>query len=166
MLKSNSVFYDIYILRNSGIKLLAGCTGSTFCKSHVESHDLHTGFLAAINSFSKETFATSNLRTILYDDVQVNFLNDSKNGLIFVFIHPINVSKDEIQEQLLKTSQKFAEKYKDILKNDFIDDNSFLGFEQELISMGILSEDIRAIMAGIQDVKTQKKEKKRRFWQI
>ena len=49
--------YDIYLLDNGGIPLFARCNLSDYCMEHQEQHPLHTGFIAAIRSFSKEVFS-------------------------------------------------------------------------------------------------------------
>ena len=57
--------YDIFILKGSGLPLLAGCTGSEYCMMHADNHELQAGFLTALFSFSKEAFNSEILNKIL-----------------------------------------------------------------------------------------------------
>ncbi len=46
---------DVIILKTSGVPLFSKCYGGKTCKMHPD-HALQSGFLAALYSFSKESF--------------------------------------------------------------------------------------------------------------
>ena len=138
-----NAFYDMYVMKTSGLTLVAGCSGTEYCRAHASSHDLHSGFISAINSFSAETFGRESLKTVTLDTVQLNLKIDRANDLIFPFIHPANSSQNLIRTQLETMSQRFVEKYGKQARSDVLDDEFFLGFREDLINTGILQAEIQ-----------------------
>ena len=62
---------DVFVLQTSGIPLFARCFGGEFCKLHPE-HALQTGFLAAMYSFSQESFGQTDLKSVVFKDIRLD----------------------------------------------------------------------------------------------
>jgi hypothetical protein len=159
--------YDIYLLQSSGLPLLAGCTGSDYCKKHGDQHDLHTGFISALNSFSQEVF-TDTPKTILYDQIQINI--KSMFDITIVTVHPIKVKTSEINNQLDFILSKFHEKYGEISKMPDVE--IFEEFRPIIDSIGMSTGTIMNTIPLQQENgsnqpslrKSKRKTKKRRFF--
>ena len=67
--------YDVYVLKTSGVPLVSGCTGSKYCMEHAGQHELQSGFLAALNSFSQEAFDNENIRVLEMENIQQDSTN-------------------------------------------------------------------------------------------
>ena len=104
--------YDIYLLRLSGVPIFAGCTGSDYCTEHMNNHELHSAFLSAIYSFSKEVSVGNPLKSIVFDTIQINIKVDEPNDLMIAVVHPRGVEPDKIRQQIDAAHDLFLEKYK------------------------------------------------------
>lgn len=156
--------YDIYIFQSNGLPILAGCSGSDYCKSHYDQHELHSGFIAALNSFSKEVF-TDTPRTILYKDIQINM--KIENELTIMTVHPVEIQNDLIQIQLNDIFSKFKEKY-GVEFEHFIDVDIFEDFQSEVDKMGLINTQMVNIKSmqkiDINSKPSLKDEKKKSFF--
>ncbi len=161
--KSSSV-YDIYVIKTSGVPLFAGCTGSDYCKLHLDQHELQSGFIAAIYSFSREVFKTSDIKTILYEDIQLNFKTDEEHGLIFVFVHPISAPQETIKMQLEAAYRRFVERYRDYLAEDIIDEEIFESFQKDLNTLGITPHEQLMSVKEMQKLQKGMEKKKPNLW--
>ena len=135
--------YDIYILKTSGIPLFAGCTATDYCMRHMDQHELQSGFLAAIHSFSKETFTEENLRQILYNDIKISF--KSNDEIIMAFVHPIDYKNKKIEKDLEKAWKRFHEKYRDSINESLIEEKFFDDFREDLRDLGIIPDKIVSV---------------------
>ena len=130
---------DIFLLYTSGIPIFAGCTGSEYCMNHYESHELHAGFFSAIYNFSRETGIGSNLQSIIFDDIQLNFKIDELEKVMLVFVHMKTAKLRIIQKQLDYALGIFLKKYKPILRKHYIERELFVEFMNDLKEKGIVN---------------------------
>ncbi|MHA1630712.1 MAG: hypothetical protein ACTSXO_07770 [Candidatus Heimdallarchaeota archaeon] len=79
---------DVLILKTSGIPLYAKCFGGKTCKAHPD-HALQSGFLAALFSYSKETFSESGIKSVIFSGFKLDFKVDEEKELILVFTNPL-----------------------------------------------------------------------------
>ena len=147
---------DVYLLKTSGLPLLAGCTGTDFCKTHMEQHILTSGLLAAVHSFSQETFQSSTLHSINYNNIRISFMFDK--DIILSFVTSSDSNNRRIKRDLTKTWNRFQEKYGDFVRSDVpFDDAHFLGFSRDLIDLGVIGNEMNSAMgAQIVNESTQK----------
>ncbi len=164
MNETETELYDLYVIKSSGIPLFAGCTQSDYCKLHMDQHELQAGFIAALYSFSKETFTTSRLKTILYDDIQLNFKVDEDKGLIFVFVHPVDADRAKITQLLEKAHHRFIERYRDVLSDDLVNDELFRSFLQDLREIGVVKDENLASTKMMQLPQDHHAKKKPTLW--
>ncbi|MHA2365540.1 MAG: hypothetical protein ACXAC7_16405 [Candidatus Hodarchaeales archaeon] len=152
MTKEN-IFYDIHILKTTGIPLFAGCTVTEYCKHHKDQHILQSGFIAAIHAFSRESFSKSVLRKLIYNDVKVSFKSDHE--MIMVFVHPFD---HDVQDDLNRAWDRFKEKFKEELKSQVVNKMIFDSFEDELRELGIVTDELHSIIPAqeIDEVKQKK----------
>ncbi|MFX0172934.1 MAG: hypothetical protein ACFE9L_13550 [Candidatus Hodarchaeota archaeon] len=143
---------DIFILQTSGIPLFAKCFGGDYYKMHPD-HSLQTGFLAAMYSFSKESFGQTKLKSIIFKDIKLDFKIDNEKEVILVFANPLE--EKNIEFQLDKALSLFIEKYGAKLST-IIDEDSFKGFEQDLIENKI------ATRGAMGDIRVE--ERKKSLW--
>lgn len=130
---------DIFILDKSGVPYYSKCFGGETCKLRPD-HALQTGFLAALYAYAKESFgAQSEIRSVEFSDLQLDFAISDKDNLIVVFANPIH---DELtlerEKQLRTTLDIFLEKYKEQLIPGFVNHEVIHQFEAELQEKGII----------------------------
>ncbi len=97
---------DVLIFQVSGLPIVARCYGGNYCKLHPD-HSLLTGFLSAINSFSKE-IGQEELQAVLFKLISLVF--SEGEGIMVV----IGVDKDEEIDAI----QYFE--YADQLRKEFL----------------------------------------------
>ena len=102
----------------------------------MDQHELQSGFLAAIHSFSKETFTDSDLKNLEYDDIKLSFKSDHK--IIMAFVHSVKMGDKNIQKELTKAWDKFKEKYADMAEDSLVAEHLFDGFRDDLRLLGII----------------------------
>lgn len=135
--------YDIYLLQSSGVPMFAGCTGTDYCKNHFEQHELHAGFFSALYMFSKETGVGTNLNSIFYEDIQINFKIDEDAEIILILVHPREVKEKKVQKNLETAYDIFIKNYYPKLDKDCIEASILDDYPHDLVEHGILhSEDL------------------------
>lgn len=137
--------YDMYIIRTSGIPIFAGCAGLDFCKNNPSHHDMHSGLFSAIYMFSKEAFSSSDLRIIVYNNMQICFNIDIENDIMIIFIYPINLKRPIIRRHLDKAHQIFIENFLYLVKSQVIDEEAFKKFIELLICDGVIKDPMASI---------------------
>ncbi|MHA2099695.1 MAG: hypothetical protein ACW99A_13545 [Candidatus Kariarchaeaceae archaeon] len=130
--------YDMYVFDNSGIPIFAGCTTSDYCMQHAEQHPLHTGFMAAMQSFGKEVFS-GNLQQLKFPNVKLNFKN--MGDFTLVMVNPDSVDDDLIQDKLVQASNLFKEKYENRVEIFRISEELALEFNDDMYKIGLLPKD-------------------------
>lgn len=128
---------DVIILKTSGVPLFSKCYGGKTCKLHPD-HALQSGFLAALYSFSKESFGQQGIQSVLFQNLKLNFKVDEENELIFVFANPIEENSEKIKKQLNETHRIFIEKYANVIDNIVIDTSIFNEFDQDLLELDVV----------------------------
>ncbi|MFX0087125.1 MAG: hypothetical protein ACFFAU_15860 [Candidatus Hodarchaeota archaeon] len=125
---------DVFILQTSGIPLYGKCFGGDFCKSHPD-HALQTGFLAAMYSFSQESFGQKDLKSVIFRDIRLDFKIDKEKEIIMVFVNPLGTKDVESQLDLAMKIflDKFGSKIGPIVNEEFFND-----FEQDLLDLNIV----------------------------
>ena len=142
--------YDIYLVEKSGLPIFAGCTATDYCKLHMDQHELQSGFLAAMYSFSKETFKNSSLRTIGFDNIKISMKVDDDRGIILVFIHPVRVNPKIMDAKLTKALDVFMTIYYPGLEPNIIDSSMFESYKEEL-------RELKIIPSGLMNTMMQQK---------
>lgn len=127
---------DVFVLQTSGIPLFARCFGGDFCKLHPD-HALQTGFLAAMYSFSQESFGQTDLKSVVFKDIRLDFKIDREKEVIMVFANPIGTEK--IENQLDQSMKLFLEKYGSKI-GIVIKEDTFEGFEEDLIKLKVVNK--------------------------
>ncbi|MHA1967435.1 MAG: hypothetical protein ACW964_06505 [Candidatus Hodarchaeales archaeon] len=127
---------DVFVLQTSGIPLFARCFGGDFCKLHPD-HALQTGFLAAMYSFSQESFGQTDLKSVVFKDIRLDFKIDKEKEVIMVFANPIGTEK--IDNQLDQSMKLFLEKYGSKI-GLVIKEDTFVGFEEDLLKLNIVNK--------------------------
>ena len=127
---------DVFVLQTSGIPLFARCFGGDFCKLHPE-HALQTGFLAAMYSFSQESFGQTDLKSVVFNDIRLDFKIDKEKEVIMVFANPIGTEK--IDDQLNQSMKLFLEKYGSKI-GLIIKEDTFEGFEEDLLKLNVVNK--------------------------
>lgn len=130
--------YDMYVMNNSGIPVFAGCTTSDYCAKHADQHPLHTGFIAALQSFGKEVFSGA-LQNLSFPDVKLNFKAIGDHTLVFV--NPISADDDMIQEKLNQAAKVFKDKYEKKIKPYYVSDKQFQDFNEDMYKIGLLPKN-------------------------
>ncbi|RMG30416.1 MAG: hypothetical protein D6732_16310 [Methanobacteriota archaeon] len=134
--------YDIYLIRTSGIPLFAGCTQSDYCMSHLQQHELQAGFLAAINAFSKEAFEDEKIHTIYMDNIQINFIVNEEDGLIFAVLHDINADTDFIKRRLKDAYDIFISRFPEAKDENHLDVSQFEEVTHILRQLGLVGNKL------------------------
>ncbi|NHJ39415.1 MAG: hypothetical protein FK731_05225 [Asgard group archaeon] len=128
---------DIIILKSSGVPLFAKCYGGSTCKTHPD-HALQSGFLAALFSYSKETFSKQGIKSVIFSDFKLDFKIDEEKDLIIVFTNPLNEDDVIIKEQLEKTHKAFIDKFESKLDSLAFSTEGFYEFDQDLVKLNIV----------------------------
>lgn len=150
--------YDVYVIKSSGIPLVSGCTGTDYCMQNMGQHDLQSGFLAALNSFSQEAFNNEKMRSLEMENIQLNFKVDNDKELIFATVNPIHADKDDIHSKLNSGMDKFIEHYGDRLESDITTQLLFDEFKPILVELGIVEDKLMST-AEAQKESNSKKSK-------
>ncbi len=130
--------YDMYVLEDSGIPIFAGCTTSDYCIQHVEQHPLHTGFMAAMQSFGVEVFS-GNLQQLTFPNIKLNF--KTQGVYTFVMVNPDWVDDDLVQDKLESVAKLFKDKYENKVESYLISDKLYQEFYDDMIEIGLLPKD-------------------------
>ncbi len=125
---------DVFILQTSGIPLFAKCYGGDYCKLHPD-HALQTGFLAAMYSFAEESFGQDELKSVVFNDIRLDFKIDKEKEIIMVFANPLRTEK--VEDRLNQAMKVFLEKYGSKI-GDFIKEDTFQEFENDLLDLDIV----------------------------
>lgn len=133
---------DIIILKSSGIPLYAKCYGGQTCKAHPD-HALQSGFLAALFSYSKETFSREGIKSVIFSDFKLDFKIDEEKDLIIVFTNPLDEDGDRIKKQLEKTHKAFIDKFESQLDSLTFSTEGFYEFGQDLINLKIVHNEAK-----------------------
>lgn len=133
---------DVIILKTSGVPLFAKCYGGSTCKMHPD-HALQSGFLAALFSFSKETFSEKGIKSVIFDDFKLDFKVDEGNELIIVLANPILEDDEKIKKQLEDTHKIFIEKYQPQLNNLAYDTSLFMDFDKDLVELKVVPQNAK-----------------------
>ncbi len=136
--ESTLSIYDMYLLDNGGIPLFAGCTTSDYCMQHQEQHPLHTGFIAAIQSFSVEVFA-GRPEKLNFGHLKLTFKNEGT--FTIVFVNPEDADDDLIREKMDKISALFKEKYEKNMQSFYVTDEQTQNFERDMKILGLIPKD-------------------------
>ena len=135
---------DVIILKTSGVPLFAKCYGGSTCKSHPD-HALQSGFLAALFSFSKETFSKKGIKSVIFDDFKLDFKVDESNELIIVLTNPIMEDEEKIKKHLEVTHKIFIEKYQPQINQLAYDADLFMDFDKDLVDLKLYLRMLRKI---------------------
>ncbi len=154
--------YDIYLIRTSGIPLFAGCTQSDYCMTHMQQHELQAGFLAAINAFSKEAFEDEKIHTIYMDNIQINFIVDEKDGLIFAVLHDINADTEFIKRRLKDAYEIFVSRFPEAKDESHLDVGRFEEVTHILHQLGLVGNKLGNTL-DMQKLPQKKESKKARL---
>lgn len=127
---------DIFLFKTSGIPLFGKCFGGEYCKLHPD-HSLQTGFLAAIYSYSQESFGDE-IQSVIFNEIKLDFKIDKKNEIILVFANPVKLGTEIIKEQLNRAMDRFLEKFSDKI-GDIIIEGQYQDFENDLIELKVVS---------------------------
>ena len=103
---------------------------------HMDQHELQSGFLAAILSFSRESFSKDDLKKMEYEDIKLSFKSDQK--LIMAFVHPAKMDDKKIQKEMTKAWDKFQEKYADKVDGIYVEEHLFDDYRDDLRQLGII----------------------------
>lgn len=157
--------YDIYIFKTNGLPLLGGCTGSNYCMNHLPNHELHTAFMAALQSFSIEAFLNNTVKTIVMDEFQLNMRVVSEKDFIFASVHPSDVETDKIRSLIEEGANLFIEKFGDKIGATILSTQTFEGFSDDLMNLKLIpGRKMRSVLPLKEKkdiiLKIKKKEKK------
>jgi hypothetical protein len=133
---------DIIILKSSGIPLYAKCYGGITCKAHPD-HALQSGFLAALFSYSKETFSSQGIKSVIFNDFKLDFKVDADKDLIIVFTNPLDEDTNLIKEQMEKTHKAFVNKFESKLDSLAFSTEGFYEFDQDLVNLKIVHNEAK-----------------------
>ncbi|MFX0012983.1 MAG: hypothetical protein ACFFB2_04080 [Promethearchaeota archaeon] len=145
---------DVFILQTSGIPLFAKCYGGDYCKLHPD-HALQTGFLAAMYSFAEESFGQEELKSVIFNDIKLDFKIDREKEIIMVFANPLGTKmvEDRLNQAMAIFLEKYGSRIGTIIKEDTFED-----FEQDLLSLNV----VRSQAMG--DI-SPKMKPRRRLWE-
>ncbi|MDH5402240.1 MAG: hypothetical protein OEY49_07095 [Candidatus Heimdallarchaeota archaeon] len=132
------MIYDLYVMNNSGLPVFAGCTVSDFCMSHAEQHPLHTGFIAALQSFGREVFS-GDIQNLNFPNVKLNLKTSGEYTVVFV--NPQSVDNDIINTKLEQVSDLFTKKYEKNIKSYAITEKQYTDFVNDVINLGLIPKD-------------------------
>jgi len=127
---------DVFVLKTSGIPLYAQCFGGDYCKLHPD-HALQSGFLAAMYSFSQESFGQTDLKSVVFNDIRLDFKIDRQKEVIMVFASPLGT--ENVESELNQAMGIFLEKYGADL-GLVIKEDSFQDFEKDLLELNIVNK--------------------------
>ncbi len=144
---------DVFILQTSGVPLFAKCYGGNYCKMHPD-HALQTGFLAAMYSFAEESFGQDELKSVVFNDIRLDFKIDKEKEIIMVFANPLGTEK--VEERMNQAMATFLEKYGSRI-SDIVIEDTFQEFEQDLLDLNVVQ---RKAMGDI----SPKLGKKKSLW--
>ncbi|MHA2247483.1 MAG: hypothetical protein ACXADY_21220 [Candidatus Hodarchaeales archaeon] len=125
---------DVFILQTSGVPLFAKCYGGNYCKLHPD-HALQTGFLAAMYSFAEESFGQDELKSVIFNDIRLDFKIDKEKEIIMVFANPLGTEK--VEERLKQAMKVFLEKFGSEI-GIIIKEDTFQEFESDLLDLDIV----------------------------
>ncbi|MCE7734185.1 MAG: hypothetical protein GPJ54_04845 [Candidatus Heimdallarchaeota archaeon] len=157
-MSEDSYVYDVYVIKTSGIPLVSGCTATDYCMGHMGQHELQSGFLAALNSFSQEAFNNEKMRSLEMDNIQLNFKVNNEKELIFATVNPITANKEEIQKKLTKGMDQFIKKFGDKLDSDITTQLMFDEFRPILEDLGLIGDKLMST-AEAQNAENSKKSR-------
>ncbi len=133
---------DVFVLQTSGIPLFARCFGGDFCKLHPD-HALQTGFLAAMYSFSQESFGQTDLKSVVFKDIRLDFKINREKEVIMVFVNPIGTEK--IETRLDQSMKLFLKKYGSKI-GLIIKEDTFEGFEDDLLQLNVVNKQSMGVI--------------------
>lgn len=140
--------YDIYVIKLSGVPIFAGCTGSDYCQAHDDKHILHSGLFTTFYFFANQSFEGSMIKTILFDDLQINFLVDEANKVMIAVNHPISVENIHIRKQLEYAHKTLIEKYHYLIESETSpNEYDFDSYKQDLVEIGLVPENLISILS-------------------
>ena len=125
---------DVFILQTSGVPLFAKCYGGDYCKLHPD-HALQTGFLAAMYSFAEESFGQDELKSVVFNDIRLDFKIDKEKEIIMVFANPLGTEK--VEDRLNQAMNIFLEKYGSKI-GVIVKEDTFQEFEGDLLDLNIV----------------------------
>ncbi|MFW9903535.1 MAG: hypothetical protein ACFFFH_04320 [Candidatus Thorarchaeota archaeon] len=125
---------DVFILQTSGVPLFAKCYGGDYCKLHPD-HALQSGFLAAMYSFAEESFGQDELKSVVFNDIRLDFKIDKIKEIIMVFANPLGTKN--VEDQLGQAMKVFLEKYGSKI-GLIIKEDTFREFESDLLDLNIV----------------------------
>ncbi|MHA2203436.1 MAG: hypothetical protein ACW991_07080 [Candidatus Hodarchaeales archaeon] len=125
---------DVFILQTSGVPLFAKCYGGDYCKLHPD-HALQTGFLAAMYSFAEESFGQDELKSVVFNDIRLDFKIDREKEIIMVFANPLGTEK--VEDRLNQAMNVFLEKYGSRI-GAIVKEDTFKEFEGDLLTLNIV----------------------------
>jgi hypothetical protein len=129
---------NIFITQN-GISLVKLNFGE--CHSLGNNEDLVTGFLCALDSFSKEVTG-STIKSMYFDEYKFHFFKDEDYfDLLYVFITEILDDPNEVDFKIRKIASIFAEKYADAMKDFYGEISKFDDFKSILIDMNLAKKN-------------------------
>ena len=134
---------DVFILQTSGVPLFAKCYGGDYCKLHPD-HALQTGFLAAMYSFAEESFGQDELKSVVFNDIRLDFKIDKEKEVIMVFANPLGT--ENVEARLDQAMKVFLEKYGPKI-GTIIRDDTFQGFESDLLDLEIVNSPAMGSLA-------------------
>lgn len=145
---------DVFILQTSGVPLFAKCYGGNYCKLHPD-HALQTGFLAAMYSFAEESFGQDELKSVVFNDIRLDFKIDKEKEVIMVFANPLGTER--IEDRLNQAMATFLEKYGSRI-GDIVKEDTFQEFEQDLLELNVVKSQAMGDIAP-------KMNKRKSLWQ-
>ena len=144
---------DVFILQTSGVPLFAKCYGGDYCKLHPD-HALQTGFLAAMYSFAEESFGQDELKSVVFNEIRLDFKIDKVKEIIMVFANPLDTKN--VEERLNRAMKVFLENYGSKI-GPIIKEDTFKEFEGDLLDLDIVRSSAMGTL-------TPKMKKKKSFW--
>ena len=135
---------DVFILQTSGVPLFAKCYGGDYCKLHPD-HALQTGFLAAMYSFAEESFGQDELKSVVFNDIRLDFKIDKEKEIIMVFANPLGTKN--VEDRLEQAMKVFLEKYGSKI-GTIIKDDTFQEFETDLLNLDIVRRPAMGTIAS------------------
>jgi hypothetical protein len=139
LLEGKKMADDVIILKTSGVPLFSRCYGGKTCKLRPD-HALQSGFLAALYSFSKESFGQNEIKSVVFNDMKLDFKIDEDKGIIIVFTNPLDEDEKVIKEQLDQTYKLFTEKYAEQFSATVLDVEVFSEFDRELLEIDVVPQ--------------------------
>ncbi len=132
--------YDVYVLRTTGIPIFAGCTATDYCIMRMDQHELHSAFLAAMYNFSKESFSDTDIQTIVYGDIVLNFALSPSDNFMMIFFHQNidEIDSESIRAKLRKAMDIFMNKYAPQIGEHESGDDLFEDFKTDLQNLQVL----------------------------